>query len=72
MTARKGDKAPPFVLPHKPGETEDVGAIFGREPVILLFFPLAFSSVCTDEMCQVPPCRGDASNEEEVEPRDPG
>jgi peroxiredoxin len=51
MALRKGDKAPPVKLPAKPGEV--VEARIGREPVVLLFFPFAFSSVCTDEMCQM-------------------
>jgi peroxiredoxin len=50
-TIKSGSKAIPFTLPAKPGETIDVGAHFGREPVVLLFFPLAFSPVCTTEMC---------------------
>lgn len=29
----------------------DVGALFGKRPVVLLFFPLAFSSTCTAELC---------------------
>jgi peroxiredoxin len=43
--------APKFKLPAKVGEEIDVGASIGREKVVLLFFPLAFSSVCTEEMC---------------------
>ena len=31
----------------------DVGQLIGKEPVVLLFFPLAFSSVCTAEMCHM-------------------
>jgi peroxiredoxin len=53
MTIRQGDKAIGFQLPSKPGETVDVGRSIGREPVVLLFFPLAFSPVCTDEMCRM-------------------
>jgi peroxiredoxin len=51
MAIRKGDKAAPFTLASKPGNPVDVGAHFGSEPVVLLFFPLAFSPVCTDEFC---------------------
>ena len=51
MALRKGDKAPPVKLPAKPGEL--VEARIGRDKVVLLFFPFAFSSVCTDEMCQM-------------------
>lgn len=51
MTVRKGDKAPTFALPAKPGEMVDLNQHIGKERVVLLFFPLAFSSVCTEEMC---------------------
>ena len=46
-----GSMAPAFQLPSKPGEVIDVGSLFGKEKVVLLFIPLAFSSVCTAEMC---------------------
>jgi peroxiredoxin len=48
-----GDTAPRFTLPAEPGEIVDVGARMGERPVVLLFFPLAFSSVCTEELCTV-------------------
>lgn len=51
MTVVTGSKAPGFSLPCKPGEMVDVGALLGSEKVVLLFFPLAFSPVCTEEMC---------------------
>lgn len=51
MPVRTGDKAPPFTLDSKPRTPVDVGALIGKEPVVLLFFPLAFSGVCTNEMC---------------------
>lgn len=53
MTIRINDPAPRFALPHKPKEMVDVGQLIGKEPVVLLFFPLAFSSVCTAEMCHM-------------------
>lgn len=51
MSVIVGSKAPSFKLPAKPGQVVDVGAKLGHEKVVLLFFPLAFSSVCTTEMC---------------------
>lgn len=50
MAVQEGDRAPGFTLPAAPGEEVDAGALFGRERVVLLFFPLAFSPVCTTEM----------------------
>jgi peroxiredoxin len=51
MSINLGDQAPGFELAFKPGETINVADSIGREAVVLLFFPLAFSPVCTDEMC---------------------
>src|SRR5262245_12231892 len=45
-TLRPGDAAPIFTLPHKPRENVNLGEFVGKAPVVLLFFPLAFSSVC--------------------------
>jgi glutaredoxin-dependent peroxiredoxin len=53
MSVRTGDKAPGFALPAKPGDTVDVNEHLGRDKIVLLFFPLAFSPVCTKEMCHL-------------------
>ncbi len=53
MQLSRGDIAPRFALPAAPGEIVDVGARMDEGPVALLFFPLAFSSVCTEELCAV-------------------
>jgi peroxiredoxin len=50
MAVRKGDRAPTFELPQGPGDVIDLGDFLGREKVVLLFFPLAFSPVCTTEL----------------------
>lgn len=51
MSVRKGDKAPTFALPAKPGDVVDLINHIGKDRIVLLFFPLAFSPVCSDEMC---------------------
>ncbi|HMO44090.1 MAG TPA: redoxin domain-containing protein, partial [Phenylobacterium sp.] len=48
-----GEHAPAFALPSAPGQVEDLTKVIGREKVVLLFFPFAFSSVCTQEMCHL-------------------
>lgn len=54
MALAIGSPAPEFELPFKPGEAPLRLADYrGEKPVVLLFFPLAFSSVCTTEMCTV-------------------
>ncbi len=53
MPLSVGDFAPKFSLPEGPGQMVDVGAEFGAAPVVVLFFPLAFSGVCTEELCGI-------------------
>lgn len=51
MSVHVGSAAPAFKLPSRPGNVVDLGAVFGARKTVLLFFPLAYSSVCTTEMC---------------------
>jgi peroxiredoxin len=49
-----GSKAPDFILKTKTAEgLKDIKLSdnFGKKQTVLLFFPLAFTSVCTEEMC---------------------
>lgn len=48
-----GAEAPDFSLRPAPGSPPVVLSGLRGRPVVVLFFPLAFSSVCTDEMCEV-------------------
>ncbi len=52
MALAVGTKAPDFTLPSIPGETVTLSALRGH-PVVLLFYPAAFTGVCTKEMCAV-------------------
>jgi len=53
MPLQIGDRAPDFTLPARPKETVSLRDLIGSQPVVLLFFPLAYSSVCTAEICGV-------------------
>ena len=57
MAIQVGTKAPDFTLKSKPvgGAPVDVtlGANLGNKNTVLLFFPLAFTGVCTQEMCDI-------------------
>lgn len=48
-----GSKAPGGRVAVRPREWVDLQDYIGAEPLVLLFFPLAFSSVCTREMCTI-------------------
>ncbi|HTT57035.1 MAG TPA: redoxin domain-containing protein [Opitutaceae bacterium] len=54
MALYVGNKAPDFTLKSKSADgLKDfkLSANFGRKQTVLLFFPLAFTSVCTQELC---------------------
>lgn len=54
MPLSVGETAPDFALPLVPGEAPlRLSDYRGHRPVVLLFFPLAFSGVCTEEMTLV-------------------
>lgn len=52
MAVSTGQTAPDATLFMTPKETARISDFRGR-PVVLLFFPLAFSGVCTEEMCSM-------------------
>jgi peroxiredoxin len=56
MALPVGSKAPDFTLKSMgPNGLEDLSlsANFGKRATVLLFFPLAFTGVCTQELCDV-------------------
>lgn len=56
MALETGSTAPNFTLKHKNADGLQEIALsnnYGGKKTVLLFFPLAFSSVCSDEMCAV-------------------
>lgn len=54
MPLSVGDQAPDFSLPFEPSpERVTLSSFKGERNVVVLFFPLAFSSVCTDEVCRM-------------------
>jgi peroxiredoxin len=59
-----GSKAPDFTLKSRTPTEADVKLSnnFGKKNTLLLFFPLAFTSVCTKEMCDITSGLGDYTN----------
>ena len=56
MAIPVGSKAPNFKLKSKQvsGLVDvELGANFGKKNTVLLFFPLAFTGVCTQELCDI-------------------
>ncbi len=50
MALQVGDKAPDFTL-YSSEKAEESLAKYQGKNVVLLFFPMAFTSVCTEELC---------------------
>jgi len=48
-----GEKAPDFTLPSTSGEDVSLRDFRGERAVLLAFFPLAFTSTCTEELCDL-------------------
>jgi peroxiredoxin len=51
MSIDVGAKAPDFTLMNQDRHPVTLSAALQNGPVVLAFFPAAFSSVCTNEMC---------------------
>ena len=48
-----GDLAPDFTLANQFGENVTLSDFRGKKPVVLVFYPLSFSGVCTGELCEI-------------------
>ena len=77
MAVEVGEQAPDFELTNQFGETVKLSDFRGNKNVVLIFFPKAFTGICTAELCAIRdeksdfvsddvvtfgiPCDGDAS-----------
>jgi peroxiredoxin len=53
MAIQVGDKAPDFELKDNHGATVKLSDFRGDKNVVLLFYPFAFTGVCTGELCSL-------------------
>jgi peroxiredoxin len=53
MTAEVGELAPDFTLSNQNGEEVTLSSFRGVKPVVLVFYPLSFSGICTGELCEL-------------------
>ena len=51
MAVEIGDEAPDFELPDQHGTPVKLSSFRGTKNVVLVFYPLAFSPVCSGELC---------------------
>lgn len=48
-----GDLVPDFTLTNQFGEEVTLSSFRGSKPVVVVFYPLSFSGVCTGELCEI-------------------
>ncbi|MEU9097043.1 peroxiredoxin [Streptomyces sp. NPDC048361] len=53
MAIEVGTKAPEFELKDNHGRTVKLSDFRGEKNVVLLFYPFAFTGVCTGELCEL-------------------
>ena len=53
MVLQVGAEAPDFTLSDQHGEELTLSELVAEGPVALVFFPLAFSGICTGELCEL-------------------
>ena len=53
MTVEVGSPAPDFTLKNQDGQEVSLGDFRGDKAVLLVFYPFAFSGICTGELCSV-------------------
>jgi mycoredoxin-dependent peroxiredoxin len=51
MAVEIGDEAPDFELPDQHGTPVKLSSFRGSKNVVVVFYPLAFSPVCSGELC---------------------
>ncbi len=53
MTIAVGQDAPEFTLRDQHGEPISLSSFRGNKNVVLIFYPWAFTGVCTSELCEI-------------------
>jgi len=53
MTVQNGDQAPDFELTDQHGQKVRLSDFRGKQDVVLVFYPYAFSGICTSELCEL-------------------
>ena len=53
MALETGQRAPDFTLRDQHGQEVSLSSFRGEKAVVVMFYPYAFSRVCTGELCEV-------------------
>lgn len=54
-----GNPAPDFTLPNQHGEDVTLSSFHGHGPVVVMFYPFAFSGICSSELAELRDRRGE-------------
>ena len=63
MAVEVGQEAPDFMLKNHTGDEVTLSSFRGAKNVVLVFYPLAFSGVCTTQFSEVGPREGRYADE---------
>lgn len=61
---KQGDQAPDFELRDSTGQPVRLSDYRGKKAVVLVFYPAAFSGICTGELCSIRDRIEDFSNDD--------
>jgi peroxiredoxin len=64
MAVEVGDEAPDFTLRDQHKQEVKLSDFRGKKNVVLLFYPFAFTGVCTGELCAIRDERDEFENDE--------
>ena len=64
MSITVGDLAPDFTLANQYGETVTLSDFRGKKNVVIMFYPFAFTGICTGELCTIRDRKTDFINDE--------
>ncbi|MEY4743590.1 MAG: hypothetical protein RIR34_929 [Actinomycetota bacterium] len=53
MSPLIGDLAPDFTLSNQNGEPVTLSDFRGKKNVVLVFYPMSFTGICTGELCEI-------------------
>ncbi|MBO0849093.1 MAG: redoxin domain-containing protein, partial [Pseudonocardia sp.] len=53
MAPQVGSEAPDFTLRNQNNEEVTLSSFRGKQNVLVVFYPFAFSGICTGELCAV-------------------
>jgi peroxiredoxin len=66
MAVEVGTPAPDFTLTNQFGESISLADFRGKKNIVLMFYPFAFTGICTGELCELRDRRADFDADDTV------